>query len=188
LLLLLANLVKWRRGAIKWMLWPVIAPHEIIHYVIENGKMREMLLGDVSLMEFWQLFMKEPGFEKLSSLLAGQVLETVIPLRFHGDEGKWYNLKNIMIFSVGGIAHSNDPYLTRLLLTVLPGTKYVYEKRKITTANGKKRWFKYNCTFAAIAEFLAWSFEVAASGKWPDQPYVWGPSVSASGVGDKICF
>lgn len=129
------------------------------------------------MTEFWQRFMKEPGFEKLRALLVGLDLETVIPLRFHGDEGTWTHLKSIMIFSVGGMAHSNDPYLTRLLLTVLPGTKYVYEKRKITANNGKKRWFKYNCTFAAVAEFLEWSFQIAASGKWPDQPYVWGPSV-----------
>jgi len=89
-----------------------------------------------------------------------------------------------MIFSLGGLSHAQDPYVSRLLLTVLPSTRYAYVAKKVSTGRmGKRKRFKMrqmkcNATFRAISEFLGWSLDHLRKGCWPDKPYVPFPNKS----------
>lgn len=124
------------------------------------------------------MFGKEPGMQNIGC--PTDVLQQLLtmPLRLHGDEGRYYNLRSVMIFSLGGVRHTNDVYQSRLLLTVLPSTRYSYSKKNVHTGKlGKRkrmlsRKMKFNQTFREISEFLAWSLDVLRSGLFPDQPYV----------------
>ena len=158
--------------------WPVIAPHEIVDHIMKRG-LGSMLLGKSDVDEFWKNFLAEPGFETLADLVAkAQQLNPDIldiPFRLHGDEGKFHNNKTVTIMSLGSLSHSDDPYMTRLLLAVVPSTRYSYTYRKVSTEGTKQkwRWLKVNETMKKLSEFLTWSFKACSTGKWPDQPFAW---------------
>ena len=157
--------------------WPVIAPHEIVDHIMKRG-LDAMLLGSSDIAVFWKNFLAEPGFETLAHLMAtSQQLDPDsidIPLRLHGDEGKFHNNKTVSILSLGALAHSDDPYLTRLLLAVVPSTRYCYLYRRVAAEGKRKtRMLKVNATMKKLSEFFTWSFKACAEGKWPDQPFVW---------------
>jgi hypothetical protein len=173
-----------RRGTVRTLRWPVIAPHEFIAHVVESGCWKGMLVGDYDIDLFWNALLQEPWFEQLKLLLDAVSDKLRLPLRFHGDEGRFYNLRCILILSLGGILHHQDPYRSRVLLTVVPSTQYSYGHRMVPiertlkakdNANGvrkpKLRKLKINNTLLAISEFLAWSLEWCAKGLWPDEPY-----------------
>lgn len=171
--------MRLRSKMVVNMSWPMIAPHEMIHYLHQHGMTKEMLLGNMDMDSFWGQFMKEPGldFSEFANCVDG-----LIPIRFHGDEGTWSRGKSIMVWSIGGVSHHHDVYQTRFLLTVLPSTKYAYQDRVVDPfvrrcgKKSKRRKMKVNMTFDAASKFLAWSLQVAASGVFPDEPFA-GASV-----------
>lgn len=167
--------MRTRGNRVKHMWWPIIAPHEMVHYLMEQGMKNELLLGNMDMATFWQRFLAEPGMNM--SEFADNVSE-LIPIRFHGDEGTWVAKKPIMVWSIGGVNHEHDVYACRFLLTVIPGTKTVHEKRvvqRFVRKCGKvikKRKMKVNLTFEQASEFLTWSFDHLARGKFPEEPFV----------------
>lgn len=170
--------MRGRRG-IQNVQWPLLAPHEMLAQIVDHGQMEKMLIGGLDLRKFWECFFLDEVFNPLRNIMAEtENGQPNLPVRLHGDEGRYYNLKSILIFSVGGVAHSNDPYETRGLITVLPSTRYVYAKRVVpgcVLSNGRRikaRTIKVNLTLKAVADFLAWSFGVAATGLWPAAPFV----------------
>ena len=167
--------MRTRRNGVVRVPWPIIAPHEMAHYLVEQGMKEEMLLGNMDMALFWKQFMKEPGmnFSEFEDCV-----EELIPVRFHGDEGTWVAKKPIMIWSIGGVKHTHDVYGCRSLLTVIPGTKTFYEKRAVPRHLRKcgrvikRRKMKVNVTYEKAAEFLAWSFQHLARGVFPEKPFV----------------
>ena len=160
-----------RRGVTHMMRWPILAPHEVIAHMFDVGCWRNMLIGDYDLDHFWTELLKEPWFEQLAAIINSRCDALRLPLRLHGDEGRFYNLKSVLILSLGGICHRQDPYTTRALLTVLPSTRYSYGYRLVPVKGNKRRKLKINKTFMAISEFLAWSLEICAKGTWPMEPF-----------------
>lgn len=169
--------VKNRRTKkIVYRLWPIVAPHELLHCLLKQGVLHELLLGaDDDLIDFWEHFMREPDFGKLKQVFDRSVWGVLFPLRLHGDEGKFHN-KGVMIFTLAGIRHHHDPFLTRLLLTVMPQTRYVYSWKKvpgfkIKQRKPKMRRMKINVTLAAISDFIAQSLQCLVDGKFPQEPF-----------------
>ena len=99
-------------------------------------------------------------------------------MKLHGDEGRFYNLRSIMVFSMSGIAHDIDVYKTRVLVTVVPSTRYVLRKKNVLAfkrrdgTDIKKRKGNMNLTLQAICDFMTWSLEVMSTGLWPETAFV----------------
>ena len=160
-------------------LWPVVAPHEFLFYLHKRGDLNKVMVGTVSLDEFWPKFLEEPGMHKLKEVF-GQVCPSVLyPVRIHGDKGKFYNGKNVLILSASGLCHHANPFLGRLVLTVFPGNRFHHRKRMLPAFHRgggkkpiKKRWLKTNATLENVSKFLKWSLDVLQKGIFPSEPFV----------------
>lgn len=164
--------MRLKKGGTVIKKWPVISICECLYCLHEKGLLDSFLLGDVKLSEWWQVMFKEPGFEALARDFAQADLDKLFPVRSHGDEGKWHLGKAIMVWSFSGLHHHNDVYLSRLLSTVMPATRYAYTKKKVQGLR-KSRWMKVNITFRAVAKFFLWDLQAGQQGIFPDTPYVW---------------
>ena len=169
--------VRTRKGIVKMMLWPILAPHELVFNLASRGVLNDFMLGSISQQEFWEKFKLEPGFQKMCEYFGPDIGE-VLALRLHGDEGILHNMKGVMVFSIGGLKHSQDVYKSRLLLTVIPGTKYTYGKRKLAAykrgrnkVTVKARQLKFNRTLEAVSQFLFESFACLAEGRFGTTPF-----------------
>ena len=59
-----------------------------------------------------------------------------------------------MIVSIGGIAHSADPYKCRGLLTCMPSTKYAYGYRRVATGTETKTGLMVVDGFAYLEPYV----------------------------------
>ena len=171
--------LKTRAGVVKEVLWPCLAPHEMFAEIVSRGLLEKVLTGGVDLPAFWDRLCQDATYELLGVLIdhakEGSSMPHV-PVRLHGDEGRFHNQRSIMVFSVAGLAHDVDVYKTRTLVTVVPSTRYVTQKKQVdavTRRNGariKRRKGKVNLTLKALCDFITWSLEVMSTGVWPDKP------------------
>ena len=152
--------------------WPVISISECLYALREKNMLAEFAFGDISSSVWWSTLFKEPGFEAIASEFAHCDPDSLVPLRLHGDEGRFHVGKLIMVFSYSGFRHCNDVFKSRLLSTVCPASRYAYGKKKVQGMK-KSRWMKINQTFRAISQFLLWDMQNGQRGIFPAKPYVW---------------
>ena len=159
-------------------LWPVVAPHEFLFYLHKRGDLSKVMVGTVSLDEFWPKFFEEPGMQKLAAAFGHVRHSDLYPVRIHGDKGKFHNGKNVLILSASGLCHHSNPFLGRLVLSVFPGNRFHHGKRQLPGYDRgggakkiKKRWLKTNATLVNVSKFLKWSLEAAEKGVFPSEPF-----------------
>ena len=187
--------MKTRAGLVKEVLWPCLPPHEMFAEIVSRGLLEKVLTGGIDLPAFWDRLCKDPTYELLGILMdAKKGSVPHIPVRLHGDEGRFYNQRSIMVLSVGGRAHDIDVYKTRALITVVPSTRYVIQKKVVSAFNrrdgtrGKKRKGKVNVTLKALCDFITWSLEVMSTGVWPEEPFVQSSVVVFRPVSEIVVF
>ena len=87
-----------RAGLISTKAWPIIAPNEILHVLTDNGLVGKYMVGGCSLEQFWDRMLQEPGFIKLAQVFAQADKSKLLAVKLHGDDRKFFNLENIMVF------------------------------------------------------------------------------------------
>lgn len=152
--------------------WPVISISEMLFCLHQKNMLKEFAFGDVNSSDWWQVLFKEPGFGAIAAEFGGCDPDKLVPLRLHGDEGRYHVGKAIMVFAWSGLRHSNNPLVSRVLSTVMPYSRYTYMKKKVQGMR-KSRWMKVNLTFRAISKFFLWDLQNGQRGVFPDVPYVW---------------
>ena len=92
-------------------LFPILKPSDVVNYLCQSGNF-EKLFGEEPLetiqpvlLEFWSRFAKEvPDHQVFSENQAGQVsLSRSVPIMVHGDEGRNFKRKGIMLISFEGV-------------------------------------------------------------------------------------
>ena len=92
-------------------LFPILKPSDFVNYLCQSGNV-EKLFGEEpletiqpALLEFWSRFAKEvPDHQIFSANQAGEVsLSRSVPIMVHGDEGRNFKRKGIMLLSFEGV-------------------------------------------------------------------------------------
>ena len=173
--------MKTRAGLVKEVLWPCLPPREMFEQIVSRGLLEKVLTGGIDLPAFWDRLCQDPTYALIGVLIDHAKEKSSaphIPARLHGDEGRYYNQRSIMVLSVASVAHDLDVYKTRALITVVPSTRYVVQKKVVEAFNRrngvrvKKRKGKVNLTLKALCDFITWSFDVMSTGLWPEEPFV----------------
>ena len=139
--------------------WPIVAPHELFGKLLTHDIAGRVLKGTLDLVGFWNHFEEEPGFSGHPVVTDHGLRATTIPIRIHGDDGRWSGKERpILVLQWGGMHHTPHPYDCRLLACVIPGVLY----RKVR---------KINRTLREIWKLLTWSFNLMFEGKYPTEPY-----------------
>lgn len=77
-----------------------------------------------ALLSFWELYKTVDPSHPVYTLHASK-LDSVIPLMYHGDEGRGQLKRAVLVTSfVAVLATSGHPFLSRFLCTVYPGERY----------------------------------------------------------------
>ena len=99
--------------------------------------------------EFWQNMRSTP-IVRLHPFLPADQQPMTVPLGLHGDGGSFSKQDSLFVFTVNSLVGSGTTVQKRFILTII---------RKSEMIPG---------TLDAIMEVLAWSFNCALSGLWPD--------------------
>eukprot|EP00435_Cladocopium_sp_Y103_P041316 s1356_g11.t1 len=92
-------------------LFPILKPSDMVNYLCQTGNL-EKLFGEepletiqTTLLEFWNRFAKEvPDHQLFHANQAEQVsLSRSVPIMVHGDEGRNFKRKGIMLISFEGV-------------------------------------------------------------------------------------
>ena len=147
--------VKGKHGQEVHVLWPMLAPHEMFAKLHELGYMNRVH-ADRNPAEFWDAARNEdwarahPVYE--------QDLRNYLPIRIHGDDGKYSKERSVCIWNWSGVFPHGDAQDTRFLITVVPTHIFWCEG-------------KVNKTLEAVTSFLTWSINVMFAGVWPEEGF-----------------
>lgn len=148
--------------------WPILPPHELMSLMVDHRESE--LRGGLDMQEFWDQFLRDPWYDNNWKQAArARKLSEVIPLRLHGDEGRFSGKnRGVLVLQLSTFAHSAHAYDSRYLLSVIPSARYFKEKT-------------YNRTLDGLMKFIVWSVGCLEQGIWPQEPYE-GTSLSKRGL------
>ena len=104
--------------------FPTIKVSDMVQHLCASGSLNKLFGGEpeetiqMTLLEFWRRYSYEvPGHEVFTASSQGEItLQRSIPYMVHGDEGRCFKRKGIMLLTVQGvIGKGTRPFINRFL-------------------------------------------------------------------------